>query len=140
MSTKFLKHVDDPCFGKSFELIEQCNKCWIKRACSVLYKNMLNKTINYIINADNVFTITEQEGVLEPLSSKQVIISASDKDGSYLLYINLLENNGSGPTLLPGVIVKAEILSAYKPKYWLSVLTGSLLIIIGFFIVYYRIN
>ena len=39
MNVKICKLIDDPCYGKSYNQIEQCDFCWIKKACSVKWKN-----------------------------------------------------------------------------------------------------
>ncbi|MFH0978669.1 MAG: hypothetical protein V1837_05185 [Candidatus Woesearchaeota archaeon] len=39
MDVKMFKLKEDPCYGKKYELIEQCKRCWIKNACSTAYKN-----------------------------------------------------------------------------------------------------
>jgi hypothetical protein len=39
MAVKMLKLVNDPCFGKKHELIEQCTQCWIKQSCLVSFRN-----------------------------------------------------------------------------------------------------
>jgi len=33
------KLVEDPCYAKKYEQIEQCQRCWIKGSCQVAYKN-----------------------------------------------------------------------------------------------------
>jgi len=39
MEIKLAKWVDDECFGELFEEVEQCDFCWIKKACHNRYKN-----------------------------------------------------------------------------------------------------
>ena len=39
MKIKMIKHTDDPCFGEKYEQIEQCDYCWIKKACFATFRN-----------------------------------------------------------------------------------------------------
>lgn len=39
MAVKLVKLVNDPCFGKKHELIDQCQACWIKQACLITFRN-----------------------------------------------------------------------------------------------------
>lgn len=39
MGVKMLKLVNDPCFGKKYDLIDQCGSCWIKQSCLVCFRN-----------------------------------------------------------------------------------------------------
>ncbi|MBS3175918.1 hypothetical protein J4457_01645 [Candidatus Woesearchaeota archaeon] len=39
MKVKLVKFVEDPCFGEKHNLVEQCKACWIKKSCSVKFKN-----------------------------------------------------------------------------------------------------
>jgi len=39
MPVKFLKLVEDPCFGKKYEQIQQCPDCWIKKSCLIRFRN-----------------------------------------------------------------------------------------------------
>ncbi len=34
-----VKYARDPCFGKKFEQQDQCQNCWIKKACMIAYRN-----------------------------------------------------------------------------------------------------
>ncbi len=36
---KMLKFVEDPCFGQKHKQCEGCEKCWIKQACLVAFRN-----------------------------------------------------------------------------------------------------
>jgi len=38
MKIKMLKFYDDNCFGENYNVLTQCNACWIKRSCNGLYK------------------------------------------------------------------------------------------------------
>ncbi len=39
MKVKFLKFVNDLCFGKKYKQIDQCENCWIKQSCLVSFRN-----------------------------------------------------------------------------------------------------
>ena len=36
---KMVKLVDDKCFGVSHEQIDQCELCWVKNSCAVMFRN-----------------------------------------------------------------------------------------------------
>lgn len=36
---KMVKYADDPCFGKKYKEISDCEACWIKNACNIAFRN-----------------------------------------------------------------------------------------------------
>jgi hypothetical protein len=39
MDIKFYKLKDDPCYGKQYLQIPQCERCWIQNTCHTVFKN-----------------------------------------------------------------------------------------------------
>jgi hypothetical protein len=39
MTPKFFKLQNDPCFGKNYDQIEQCQRCFLKQSCLVTFRN-----------------------------------------------------------------------------------------------------
>jgi len=39
MAVKFVKYVNDVCFGEKYEQCGQCEECWVKKSCFIRFRN-----------------------------------------------------------------------------------------------------